>query len=166
VNVSRLVCGLAVPFDEAGRDGSPARTRAQFETFVDLETGLPLRWQHESLYGSREMVQTIGVARRFALVPDRTTPAGVLTLGELDDIPWCDSLLKDIDRRQITGLSFGLDLLREEHIAFPFELSICFEPVYDNARIIGTGRQALEAWELLTAQPALERAGGMSRGEK
>lgn len=152
MNTDLVVCGLAAPFDEPAQDDRAlVYTRDELERFAEIETGLPVLWSHGPVIHHRGVVNSIGRAFRFALVEQGSTPAGLLALVELDDTPWGRSLADEIRTGRVTGLSLGVDRLPGE-VAWPFELSICHDPAFENARIIGIGEPALSAWQLLAGE--------------
>lgn len=158
MSTDRLVCGLAVPFDEPSVDREFEFRREHLERFVELGGGLPLMFSHGPTITSRSVVPTIGRGARFALLDaSPPIPAGVLALARVDDGPYGDAVLDEIRGGRITGLSLRCGLVYDDagalDMVWPTELSLCHDPRFDRARIIATGKDALSAWELLTGQP-------------
>lgn len=168
MNADRLICGLAAPFGEPSRndDDLGEYTADNMRRFVELETGLPLRWSHQTVgvpsvrrFGdlvgvTTTFVNQIGSSRRFA-IGHGIGWSGVVALAQLDETPWCDQLLADVERGAITGLSFGSRVLLTEGQVeeyWPTELSLCYEPAVPTARILGVGAQALARWGLVTGE--------------
>lgn len=162
MNVDRLICGLATPFDETSVDGELRWGREHFETFVELETALPLKVDHAGLITTSRVVPDIGRAIRFAFLgPGHDpVPAGLLILAELDETPIAGAFLDAIRdglrdpwaRGSLTGLSLRALVVSDPEMAWPEELSITRSPRFDSARICAAGEAALNAWQLLTGQ--------------
>jgi hypothetical protein len=153
-NSSRAICGFATLFGVRSANGYLWQAE-QFQRFVDLQIGVPLRVDHGSLITNRGCLRYIGIARYFAAVE---SPApGLLCVAELDhdDFGFGDQVIADLvamtSQRWLPaswGMSIGARYT--EDMIVPYEVSITQSPGFEDARILGVGPEALSTWELLT----------------
>jgi hypothetical protein len=94
MNPDRLVCGLATVFGTRTRGGR-IWYREEFDAWLNSGvTAVPLRLDHGPVFDIHGAITNIGAAREFAVVNQPVH--GLLTLVELDQGGWQDSLLRDI----------------------------------------------------------------------
>jgi hypothetical protein len=154
---SRLLCGYATVYDQPRRDDGRSWSAEQFEEFVALEIGVPLRVDHGPLFDRHNVIMSIGKCRRFASV---THPVpGLLMLAEVGCVgTYGDQLLHDLEVQRSqswlpAGWRFSIGaLVSEGGLVIPHEVSITSRPAYDAAVILEVGDGALSTWELLTEQ--------------
>ncbi len=161
MNVDRLVCGLAVPFNEPPeRDDAAQFTREQFELWLDLlgELAVPLMIQHQAVVDGHGVTQSIGAARWFTLLDaDPPRPAGLLVLAEVDRTPVGDGVLRAVEHGGLGGLSIRVTYEPGGH-AWVHEISLVHDPGFAQARVVGVGPRALTVWELLGGAPVAAEA--------
>ena len=94
MNPDRLVCGLATVFGTRTRGGR-IWYREEFDAWHNSGvTAVPLQLGHGPVFDIHGAITNIGAAREFAVVNQPVH--GLLTLVELDQGGWQDSLLRDI----------------------------------------------------------------------
>jgi hypothetical protein len=153
---SRTICGYATIFGVPNpNDRRIIYTAAMFRRFLDLEIAVPLRLDHGPVITSRGCIRYIGVVRQFRAV-EYPVP-GLLALGEIDAIPEVAELFADLQAitRQrwlepAWGMSIGCDVVLEEGIARPFEVSVTRDRAFEDAKILAVGERAMSTWDLLT----------------
>jgi hypothetical protein len=152
-NPDRLVCGIATGFDTRSANGN-LWSRSQWQEWLDLESSLPVLWNHGPLISSRGVIATIGTARRFA--PIEYPVNGLLCLAEIDDAEGNgDSVLSELRSslgiwagRTVWGLSVGVHLV--DDLVIPYEVSITCRPAWPDAKVLAVGQEAIETFDLLT----------------
>jgi hypothetical protein len=164
-NVNRLLVGLATVFDQPGLDGTPPWPASAFRRFVALETAIPLKVGHQSvaaIYSSGQVVTSVGRAFDFAIVPEASTPPGLLALARLDEGGLGDSLLGEIrrglkpwaERRWALSVGGWEYDGHHGHLVLPRELSLTQTPAYPDALILAVGADAARVFELFAGRPA------------
>jgi hypothetical protein len=92
---NRAICGISTVFGQPNPNDRRIIYRPEhFQRFLDLEIGIPLRLEHGPLITNWGVIRYIGKVRRFAVVEHPV--AGLLVLGEIDDIPELEDLLADL----------------------------------------------------------------------
>lgn len=112
VDVDRLVCGIATCFDTRSANNN-LWSRSQWQEWLDLESALPVLWNHGPLISSRGVIATIGTAGRFA--PIDYPVDGLLVLAEIHRAEgYGDSVLAELrssldiwSGRTVWGFSVG-----------------------------------------------------------
>jgi len=158
VIVERAVCGLGVVFYVRSENGGRYRPE-QFARFASLGLAVPLAVDHEPVLTGRGTAGPVGTVRGSALLDVTSShPAGLLLLAEVDPGAAGDALLRLVARgldpwsgAAPWGLSFG-GALDEAGEAAVGEFSLTLRPALPSARVLGVGRRALAAWELLTGE--------------
>ena len=164
MNPERLVVGLAVAFGTPGRNGRVWR----LEQFVDFvasgHTAALAAYRHPVDPYHVTADESFGVWRAFATVPEGSTPAGVLALGEIEQSVKGDRLLADIAETLNPwgggdgvpwGLSAGtVDASPDESDAARWigEVTITKSPAHESPRLIAAGPYAGDVWRLLTGR--------------
>jgi hypothetical protein len=150
---SRLICGLATLFGVRSANGYLWSVE-QFQRFLDLQIGIPLRVDHGSLITNRGAIRYIGTARYFATVE---SPApGLLCVAELDhdDFGFGEQVIADLvamtsQRWLPPNWAMSIGARYTEDLIMPYEVSITQSPAFEDARILAVGPEALSTWELL-----------------
>ncbi len=162
---SRLICGLATIFGIPNpNDQRIIYVDDMFQRFLDLEIAVPLRLDHGPVITNHGCIRYIGAARKFRAVEYPTS--GLLVLAEIDDIPEVAELFADLQAitsqrwlEPAWGMSIGCDVVLEEGIARPFEVSLTRNRAFEDAKILAVGEQAMSTWELLTeCRTAMDRS--------
>jgi hypothetical protein len=98
VNPDRLICGLATLFGTMAHRGVFWSPRMFADWLNGPTTAIPLRVNHSVLAIERSglVITNVGVCRQFATTTEPRN--GLLTLAEIDDGPWGDALLEDVER--------------------------------------------------------------------
>jgi hypothetical protein len=152
VDVDRLICGFAAVYGEDARDLRGPHAADEFRALlpVDESNGLRLWVDHAPVFLSRGGVRPgVGLVLRFAEVDGRPyTPHGLLMLAAVDQDELGDSVLQVVRDGQFTAFSLGGN-------GRP-EVSLTDRPAYENARVVGIGQDAADAWELLTGTSVLD----------
>jgi hypothetical protein len=152
VNADHQIVGVATIFGQRAYGGTMWQPE-EFERWLAMEMGLPVRLDHGAILDSRGGILNIGRAGPFAVI--RRPVFGLLACLELDEGPWQDALLEDIRQHLESpylrpyGLSIGAHRLRGE-VCLPYEISITQQPGFAQALILGIGEQAQAVWSLLT----------------
>jgi hypothetical protein len=161
----RLLVGLATVFGQRGLGGIPPWPAEAFRRFVVLETAVPLKVGHlpvAAIYNSGQVVTSVGRAFDFAIVPEASTPPGLLALARLDEGSLGDSLLAEIrrglkpwaERRWALSVGGWEYDGHHGHLVLPRELSLTQTPAYPDALILAVGADAARVFELLAGRPA------------
>jgi hypothetical protein len=151
----RVVCGIGTVYGQPSPNDGRSWSAAQFDEFVSLEVGLPLRVDHGILLNSHGVIASVGTVRRFQHITFPTK--GLLILAEIGSAEgFGDQLLSDLTSMtqqswlpQTWGLSVGA-LLAEDGAVWPYEFSICRRPAFSDCKILGVGVEAINVWDLLT----------------
>jgi hypothetical protein len=153
VITERLVCGVATCFGVRSHDGRTFH-REEFDGWLRLEMGVPLRLDHAPLSDHHGVLLDVGTARQFCPI---TSPVdGLLCLAEISEGAWGDSLLKDLLLHQeegsyLPGYGMSLGALHIRGMAaLPFEVSLTTQPGFADAKVISVGPRAQATWSLLT----------------
>ena len=155
MNVDLLCAGFCVVFGEASEDGRPADRREDYDWFAWFADSLPV-WinHHPHLVGDR--FHDVGRTVQFAVVNgEPPVPSGVLCLIELAANPIGRATLKAVNRGDFGALSLGGN-------GRP-EVSLVNKPAFRSCRVIGTGAEALSAWDLLVSGVSWRRAARVTR---
>jgi hypothetical protein len=156
--------GYALCWDSPGHPDRGRRftfTRHCLDRWLAAEMGVPVRLDHEGIYTSRGITDTVGAARHF-----RADGYGLLTLLDLDDDH--DWLADAVARGHLAGLSGGYaDLTTDppDHQPHEFalvralvvrditvldaaltEVSLTDQPSDPRCRVLGVGDDALRLW--------------------
>jgi hypothetical protein len=158
------LCGYALCWDSPGtpdRGRQFTFTRHSLDRWLRSEIGVPVRVDHEGIYSSHGVTDTVGAARHF-----RADAYGLLTLLDLDpEHAW---LADQVRRGWLAGLSGGYaDLTTDppdhqphEHalvrhlLVRPFavldvaltEVALTAEPSDPNCRVLAVGDDAVALW--------------------
>jgi hypothetical protein len=164
VNPGNLVCGLAASLDGGGwRPGQFSRFLAWASGGRDGEPLLPLRCDHERyrITGGGMESGDVGQCLQFASVEGTGgVPGGLLCLAALHPA-LAPGILGSMRSRgqwaamSVRGVEHG-DLACGGDL-WPVEVSLVSkmgDQADPDALVIGTGRDAVTAWELLTGSPA------------
>jgi hypothetical protein len=159
-----LITGLATVFDQPGLGGTPPWPAKAFQRFVDLSTSVPVKLDHLPIamaYSNGQIITSVGRAFDFAIVPEASTPAGLLAMARLDEGDLGDALLAEIRRglqpwaEQRWALSVGGKERSGPagQLVWPLELSLTRDPAYPDALILAVGADAARVFELLAGRP-------------
>jgi hypothetical protein len=158
------LAGYCLVWDSPGHPDRGRRftfTRHSLDRWLAAEMGVPVRLDHEGIYTSHGVTDTVGAARQF-----RADGYGLLTLLEVDDE--YDWLADAVRRGWCTGLSGGYgDMTTNPHDHRPHEhalvralvvrdisvldaalteVSLTDQPSDPNCRVLGVGDDALRLW--------------------
>jgi hypothetical protein len=152
---SRLFAGIATAFGRPSQDGRLLWGAEQFEQWLDLDPGLPLRLDHSVLINSSGCIASAGTVGYFAVIKEPVF--GLLCLGQVDNDPrgWGTALLHDMTlqlSQRFLPAGWGLSIAAHVHEEFilPFEVSVTRSPAFQDARVLAVGPESLEVYELLT----------------
>jgi hypothetical protein len=152
VNPDRQIVGVATLFGQRAHGGTLWHPE-EFERWLAMEMGIPVRLDHGAILDSSGGILDIGRAGPFAII--ERPVHGLLALLELDPGDWQDAILRDVEQHLESpylkpyGLSIGAHRIRGE-VALPYELSITQSPGFPDALVLGVGTQAQAVWSLLT----------------
>jgi hypothetical protein len=154
----RLICGMATIFDQPSQNDGDQWSAGIFHDWLEIAQPLPLLYDHGPIFNTWGVTQKLGTAHRFAEV--RYPVHGLMALCEIDFADgWGDSVLKDISSilsqqwlPSAWAFSIAVYPADDWSMVVPFELSLTKRPSFDDARILGTGDEALEFWSLATGQ--------------
>jgi hypothetical protein len=154
----RLIVGMATCFDQPSLKDGDFWSAELFRDWLDVAQPLPLLYHHAPIFTPWGVTPKLGTAHRFAEV-DYPVP-GIMALCEIHEADgWGDSALRDIksilSQRWLPaawGFSIAVYPAEDGSMVVPFELSLTKRPSFEDARVLGTGDEALEFWSIATGQ--------------
>lgn len=161
MNPERAIVGLATVFDAPDRNEGTIWRAHQFADFVAERPGVEMRHEHRQPMDASER---LGTWRAFALVPQGSTPPGLLALGSFGYSPSAEGRLANLREsfnpwhgRRGWGLSVKAGDVSDDEDGSRMwleEVSLTRKPAYPMARVMGIGQYALDVWEMLTGTRA------------
>lgn len=155
IDANRAIVGLACSFDQPGVGGWRFQPH-QFDDWLSLEMGVPMRINHDSVIDSKGAIMYVGRWVNFAIVEQPVR--GLLALGQIDSARgYGDQMLHDLSLifhqwlpRDYWALSIACHIAEDVDRVLPYEISLTRNPVDPDAALLGVGPQAVDRWNLLT----------------
>lgn len=158
IDPARAICGVAAVFGQPSANDNWVFQPEQFQDWLALGMGLPMRVDHGPLVDGRGVILHLGRWVDFAII--EYPIHGLLALGEVGDHAstrgYGSSLLHDLqlifDQRWLPSDYWALSIAAHvgDAAVLPYEVSLTRAPACHDAVLLGVGPEAIRSWDFLT----------------